>query len=247
MATLRQPLEGVTNIVRFNWPFFGVTLVAIGMLCAGGFVLSTPWNHICWIAAALGTLPLLISLGISYLIYDRSSLYQMPWLTGISPRTLVNINAGFDETSTFLSQSFPQASLQVWDFYDPSAHTEPSIARARVRYPAYPDTQSISTRTLPAPDDSVDCVVLMLSAHEIRDPHERIDCFREIHRILRAEGTVFVTEHLRDLPNFMAYTMGFYHFHSRATWMETFRSSGFHLVRETKTTPFISTFILSPA
>jgi hypothetical protein len=53
-------------------------------------------------------------------------------------------------------------------------------------------------------------------------------------------------EHLRDPANFLAYTIGFLHFYSRATWRAAFRGAGLHLLREQKLTPFISAFILSP-
>ena len=76
---------------------------------------------------------------------------------------MVNINAGFDETSMLLKQKYPNATLEVFDFYDPTKHTEVSIERARMAYPAFPDTVTISTTNIPLQENSTDCCVFNLS------------------------------------------------------------------------------------
>jgi len=68
--------------------------------------------------------------------------------------------------------------------------------------------------------------------------------FKEIKRILRPDGKIFVTEHLRDLPNFLAYSIGFFHFHSKKSWLRTFTDAELHVQKQIKQTPFITTFIL---
>jgi hypothetical protein len=55
---------------------------------------------------------------------------------------------------------------------------------------------------------------------------------------------VVVTEHLRDPANFLAYTVGFLHFHSRQAWLDTFRAAGLRVEREVSITPFITSFFL---
>jgi hypothetical protein len=49
---------------------------------------------------------------------------------------------------------------------------------------------------------------------------------------------------LRDLPNFMAYNIGYFHFLSKASWLDTFEKTQLTLKTELKITPFISTFLL---
>jgi SAM-dependent methyltransferase len=122
--------------------------------------------------------------------------------------------------------------------------TEVSIRRARRAYPPAPGTVPVTTTALPFPTDTFDTALAILSAHEIRSEAERIQFFRELRRVTQPTGKIYLTEHLRDGPNFLAYTIGFLHFHSRATWLTTFQRAGLVVTREIKTTPFITTFIL---
>lgn len=246
MEKLRKPFQGVINIVRFNWHYYvlAVSLIIIALLLRN--YMNNTWSLITTIAVVAATLSMLISLIISSYVYDFSSLYKLSWLNTLKHvhGKVLNIHAGFDETSDLLQQKFPSADLAVADFYDPAKHTEVSIKRARKAYPAFPGTQQVSTNHLPVENNSLNNIFLILSAHEIRQPGERIAFFKELHRSLAPAGQIIVTEHLRDMPNFLAYNVGFFHFHSRLTWLKTFSRAGFNVSKEIKITPFISTFFL---
>jgi SAM-dependent methyltransferase len=241
----RRPYQGVQNIVRFNWPFFvEAGLAILGLLVAASYA---PPALRGWLLAGAGLagLTTLVSLGVSHYVYDRAGFYALGWLGtfGVEPGTrVVNINAGFDETSAVLAQTYPQATLRVYDFYDPARHTEPSIERARRTYPAYPGTVRIETAHIPEATASADTVCLLFAAHEIRDDAERAQFFREVARVLTPTGRAVVVEHLRDVPNFLAYTIGFLHFHSRRTWLTTFHEAGLSIETETPFTPFVRVF-----
>jgi ubiquinone/menaquinone biosynthesis C-methylase UbiE len=247
MEGVRGSFQGIGNVVRFNWHFYMVALAALVVL-AFAAIITSGWLQALSVVAFLGAFLLTtVSLAVTYWVYDLSSLYSMNWLNSInmaSGDVLVNINAGFDETSALLCHKYPNAKLKVLDFYDPIKHTEVSIKRARKAYPPYPGTVSVTNTKLPFADASVNCFVATLAAHEIRDNAERIDFLVEVHRILKGDGKVVLTEHLRDTANFMAYNFGAFHFHSRATWLGNFKAAGFTLQQEIKSTPFISTFIL---
>lgn len=245
MATVkRKPLQGVGNIIRFNWPFYCWALVLILIL----FWMQVQYKLATLLVAgllALILIPMLISLLVSTYVYDYSGFYKLDWLGDLAPgQDILNIHAGFDETSSLLQARFPAANLIVANFYHPERHTEASIRRARKAYPPHPNTIAVDPVQLPMPDQSIDRAIVIFAAHEIRNPAERIAFFKELRRILRPGGQIIVTEHLRDTPNFMAYTIGFLHFYSRASWTRTFCAAGLHLVRETRFTPFISNFIL---
>lgn len=238
MVVSRRPFQGVKNIISFNWPFF----LAAGISSLVFFFLA-PISLVFFILAIIIILVTSASLLCSYWIYDRSNLYSLPWLDSnrLIGKKIFNIHSGFNELEHVLPSEFDITTL---DFYNEQLHTEKSIQRARKKYP---NSRAISfpTNNIPAADGSIDLVILFLSAHEIRNVSERNIFFSELRRILKTEGQVCITEHLRDLPNFLAYNIGFFHFHSKQSWLNCFKESGFSVDHQIKTTPFISTFILS--
>ena len=246
MAPVRKPFQGVWNIVRFNWHFYVLSLSSAVVLLCLAFMLQGPFRLAAAVACAMTLLLSFNSLLISWYIYDASGLYQMQWCGECEPGArIVNIHAGFDETSALLQAKYAGCDLAVLDFYDPRKHTEVSIRRARKACPAFHGTQSIDTLQIPLPDESADAIFLILAAHEIRHDDERAAFFRELRRVVKPSGRIVAAEHLRDLPNLLAYMFGFLHFFSRATWLETFRAASLHVAAESKSTPFITTFILT--
>lgn len=248
MEAMRKPFEGIYNIVRFNWHFYVLALVAISFVLLAGLWLWPSLMFVAILASILVALPLISSLLISYYIYDRSDLYSLNWLDHITLNkagSIVNIHAGFDESSHLLKHKFPEATLSVLDFYDPVKHTEVSIKRARNAYPAFPGTRTISTSEWPLTENSSDLIFLILAAHEIRNEQERLAFFTGLKQALKPDGKIIVTEHLRDLPNFMAYTIGFFHFLPESHWKKAFKDSGLHIEERFRITPFINTFILT--
>jgi SAM-dependent methyltransferase len=245
MDQVRKPYTGVWNIVRFNRHLYIIALVVIAVLFSAS-ILHSGTKPYTITGALLIVFTLSISLLISYYIYDRSGLYSLRYMdTFCKQGTIVNIHSGFDETSALIEARYQPTQLIVLDFYDPQKHTEVSIRRAREAYNSYPGTQQVRTSAIPLPDHSADTMILFLAAHEIRNDAERAVFFGELARILKPSGHIIVTEHLRDMPNFIAYTIGFFHFHSRAAWLKTFNTSGLNVCAEISNTPFISTFILT--
>lgn len=244
MEVTRKPLQGVSNIIRFNWHFYLIAFIAFTLLYL--FQSSIPGQFKLFILAIsiVALLTIIISLVVSYYIYDFSNLYSLNWLPNSKFNKVLNINAGFDETSQIIRGKFPNCELTICDFYDKEKHTEVSLKRARVAYPPVVGTIQVSTTNLPFNDNEFDYSLAILSAHEIRDKSERVQFFSELKRVTKPNGRIFVTEHLRDFTNFFAYTIGFFHFHSKSTWKETFTLADLSIERELKTTPFITTFML---
>ncbi len=245
MERVRRPFQGVWNIVRFNWHFYLLSLGLALILLLPIRALDELYRSFAGAAFLLLTGTTLLSLLVSYYVYDLSGLYRMDWSGECAPGgCIVNVHAGFDETSPLLRERFPASELIVFDFYDPAKHTEVSIRRARRACPPFPGTRSINTLSIPLQDNSADKIFVTLSAHEIRNDDERIAFFTALKRLLKPAGQIMVTEHLRDLPNFLAYNIGFFHFLPLASWNVTFHRAGLNVTRQIKTTSFITTFIL---
>ena len=248
MDSVRKPLQGLRNIIRFNWHFYALAFGLALTVGAAALVLPAPFSYYGWVALGLLLAPVLVSLAVSGYVYDYAGLYELGWLPAhITPTPgtrLLTISAGFDELTPLLAQTWPADQLLAIDFYDPALHTEVSIKRARRAYPPVPGTLRVSTHALPLPTHSVDYAVAFLAAHEVRDAGERVLFFQELARVLEPSGELIVVEHLRDTANFLAYTIGFFHFHSRQVWLATFRAAGLRVAQEVKITPFLTAFML---
>jgi SAM-dependent methyltransferase len=244
MDLKRKRFQGIFNIIRFNWHFYLFALLLL--LCAFLFSVYLPESShfLVLLISITAALSMIVSLVISFYVYDISDLYQLNWLPDLNHKSILNINAGFDETSEIIKCKFPESDLKICDFYDPAKHTEISISRARKAYPPLPDTIRVETNKLLFSDSTFDYCLAIFAAHEIRNKKERQAFFKEINRITKSGGQIILTEHLRDLNNFIAYTLGFFHFHSKASWLKTFKESGLKVERSIKSTPFITTFIL---
>jgi hypothetical protein len=245
----RRPFQGITNIIRFNWHFYIGSFFLLVVIYLVSRLVSPPLAFIFWMIVLTGIILILISLLVSYYIYDYSSLYSMEWLKELdihSGQEVVNIHAGFDETSALLTDKLSGIKLTVLDFYDPAKHTEISIKRARKAFPAFPGTIQINSTGSILYEHSKDLILLILSAHEIRQMEERVCFFKSLSNSLKTNGKIVVVEHQRDFQNFLAYTIGFFHFHSPKTWRQTFKGAGLNIKSRNKLNPFITIYILAP-
>jgi len=250
MEVKRRKFQGVLNILSFNRHFyvFGIGVLVILFISR----LFIEWSdNIFWLILAAFLYGLTMPLIVSAYVYDFSGYYELNWLKDLirddkRVNQIVNINAGFDETSFIIKSKFPQSDLKVFDFYNARRHTEPAIKRARKVSLVYPNTQQIESNSIPLTDKSVDIIFLLSAAHEIRSNEEKILFLKECYRLCKPGGKVIMVEHLRDLPNFLAFTAGFTHFFSRVVWKNAFKRAGFSSFQETKFTAFMSIFDCSP-
>lgn len=246
MEMKRRKFQGVLNILSFNRHFYVFGLFVLALIIGSQFIFN--WNKdlfwfvICGFIYGL-TMPLIVS---AY-VYDFSGFYNFDWLKRMnlkdtSQNLNLNINAGFDETSYIIKSILPNSQLQVYDFYNAKQHTEPAIIRARKVSLVYPNTQQIDSSIIPLKDNSVNNIFLVSAIHEIRKQEQKIQFLKECRRVCKPNGNVIMVEHLRDFPNFLAFTIGFAHFFSKATWEMAFKDAGFVSISESKFTPFMSIF-----
>lgn len=251
MEIKRKPFQGVLNILDFNRHFYyyGVSALILLLTISYFIALSPILTILIFCGFVYG---LLMPLIVSAYVYDFSDYYSMNWLDSfikqpdLLPMKLVNINAGFDETSFIIKDKIKESELNVFDFYDQDTHTEAAIIRARKVSDVYPNTKQIKTNWIPLDDNTADIVFLLSAAHEIRDFREKVVFLEQCLRICKPSGKVIMVEHLRDFPNFVAFTIGFNHFFSKRVWKKAFESAGFGSFKEEKFTPFMSIFECKP-
>ena len=241
--------RGLRQIVRLNWPFYGVAALVV----TAGPPIVHWWSLPLWARIPLygGTavvgLWLVASLAASWIVYDRSGLMQWDWVLqalGFDPASWINLHAGLDESTPALRTLFKDAPGRVFDIFDAGEMTEPSIVRARRLAHNDITPESADFRRLPVPTGTVDVAMLLLSAHELRSEAARSALFAELRRVLGPAGRIVVAEHLRDWANFLAFGPGFLHFHSRRTWIRCFARHRFDVHREFSITPFVRIFVL---
>jgi hypothetical protein len=241
----RKRYQGLTNVFRFNWHYYAIAFFAAASL----LVMHWITNYGLFLATAILTLvPVTLSLLTTWYVYDLSGMYRFSWIKQVhvaENAAIVNIHAGFDETSEALRAFFPHAKMKVFDFYNENDHTELSIKRARKAVPPFPGTKIIRTQHVPLMPHSSDLICCIFSVHEIRSREERVLFLQQLQNSLTIDGICVIVEHLRDFPNFIAYNIGFMHFYSRNEWKENFKAAGLVVSKKISYTPFVTIFILS--
>ena len=246
MEIKRRKFQGVLNILSFNRHFYVFGLFVLALIIGSEFIFN--WHKdLFWLVICGFIYGLIMPLIVSAYVYDFSGFYNFDWLKRMNLEDTtqninLNINAGFDETSYIIKDILPHSKLQVYDFYNAKQHTEPAIIRARKVSLVYPNTQQIDSSTIPLKDNSIDNIFLVSAIHEIRNQEEKIQFLKECRRVCKPNGNVIMVEHLRDFPNFLAFTIGFTHFFSKATWERAFKEAGFVSISESKFTPYMSIF-----
>jgi ubiquinone/menaquinone biosynthesis C-methylase UbiE len=243
--------EGVFKIIRFNTRFYAgsaLGLMAVLLLLSSHLLFG--WIRLLTVSGAVLTAYwTLSSILVSWYVYDYIGVTRWEWMRArlqFEPRRWANIHAGLDESTTFLRHLFAGEGAVV-DIYDPAKTTEPSIARARRLYPATEPFEVGSADALPLPNTDRDAIFLLFAAHELRAPERRTQLLRETCRVLKESGRVVLVEHLRSLPNFLAFGPGFLHFHSGRNWLNSIQDAGFEVEDQSRVTPFVHCFVLRKA
>lgn len=250
MELKRKKFQGVLNILSFNRHFYVIGLSVLILIIFTFIYFEWSILLLCLTIAAF-VYGLITPLLVSAYVYDYSGYYNLDWLEPFNIKdtkklNIVNINAGFDETSFIIKNKFPQCNLQVFDFYNPKKHTEPAIVRARKKSLIYPNTKLIETIHIPLEDKSIDIIFLLSTAHEIRSNKEKIQFLKECHRLCKPNGKIIMVEHLRNFSNFFAFSVGFTHFFSKNTWRTVYKKAGFSSFEAINFTPFMSIITTKP-
>lgn len=247
-AIQRSSFEGVKRVLQFNRGAYAAaaSLAAVAFTLSRQSWLSPRGRMLAGAAGGLISYQTLLSLIASHWVYDRSPLHHSRWLKEIisAPGTILNVIAGYDETSEPLRRVFPDAGLSVVDFYEDLNRREPSIVRAQKLFPLQEAPVAKRVAGWPVKNQSVDLVLLAFAAHEIRDQPSRDHLFEEISRVLSRKGVIVLVEHLRDVNNFIAYGPGFLHFLPEVEWLRCAFAANLTVAKVFRITPFVGVFVL---
>ena len=108
----RGQFDGVLQIVRYNWTLYVVAVLVAALVIVLVDVVHPPAGlaGLLILGAVAAVFWLALSLAVSHYVYDRSDLYRWEWIrdrAAPSPRHVVNIHAGLDETSLALQEVYP--------------------------------------------------------------------------------------------------------------------------------------------
>jgi SAM-dependent methyltransferase len=238
--------SGAARIFLYNWPIYVGTWLGSALVVLVAATVSQLALYAAMAAGGLAVLWSVASLAVSYHVYDRSPLALGTWLPSLLRDRCdawATIHAGLDQEIE-LDSILPGVCAARLDVFDPRLMTAPSIRRARVRTPASRPATACSPTALALADGTCDVVVVAFTAHEIRDRGARERFFDEVGRGLRAGGRMLLVEHVRDVPNFLAFGPGFLHFLPRAEWRRLGSRAGWALRDERRITPWVMALTL---
>src|SRR3954466_10403825 len=106
MVMERRKFQGVVNILSFNRHFYFAGLVILAVVLLVIYFAHWP-SVVFWLVIAAFLYGLITPLIVSAYVYDFSDYYKLDWLKSLvgnheKVKLIVNINAGFDETSFIL-------------------------------------------------------------------------------------------------------------------------------------------------
>jgi SAM-dependent methyltransferase len=242
----RGRFQGTAQILRYNRSFY--VAGAVGVAIGGATLSALPWPVWLalpgWIALAMGTWWLLASIAASYWVYDASDLMSWKWVADLKPAggRWASFHAGLDEATPDIAREWGEPSA-VCDFFDPTEMTEASILRARNLARNTLRAQPVQYGAFPFESESLDAIAVVFSAHELRSAAARERFFGELRRALRPGGRLLLVEHLRDVPNFIVFGPGAFHFMSRGEWRRLCAQAGLAITEERQKTPFVAAFV----
>src|SRR5687767_2044373 len=103
MEIKRRKFQGVLNILSFNRHFYIYGIIALALIITSHLVYG--WSDLLyWIIISAFLYGLIMPLIVSAYVYDFSGYYDFNWLKKFNiadsdAKQILNINAGFDETS----------------------------------------------------------------------------------------------------------------------------------------------------
>lgn len=229
-------------VLLFNYKkiLLGFLVAVIFFIVSNQF--TADFNILLKVFSILIILNIIASIVASYVLYDKSDLYNVKKLNKIIDfRKIENailIHASFDPLSQKIEEKFPNIKLTTCDIYGNRHEHESGIKISKKVFPPNPKEIKINPSQLPFEDKSQDIVIAITAIHEILDHQQRVLFFKEAKRILKAEGKIILSEQFRDTINFIFFNIGAFHFLSEKQWRRAISEAGLRIQENSKITSF---------
>ncbi|GGG50124.1 methyltransferase domain-containing protein [Epilithonimonas arachidiradicis] len=229
-------------VLLFNYKkiLLGFLVAVISFIVSNQF--AADFNILLKVFSILIILNIIASIVASYVLYDKSDLYNVKKLNKIIDfRKIENailIHASFDPLSQKIEEKFPNIKLTTCDIYGNRHEHESGIKISKKVFPPNPKEIKINPSQLPFEDKSQDIVIAITAIHEILDHQQRVLFFKEAKRILKAEGKIILSEQFRDTINFIFFNIGAFHFLSEKQWRRAISEAGLRIQENSKITSF---------
>lgn len=229
-------------VLLFNYKkiLLGFLVAVIFFIVSNQF--AADFNILLKVFSILIILNIIASIVASYVLYDKSDLYNVEKLNKIIDfRKIENailIHASFDPLSQKIEEKFPNIKLTTCDIYGNRHEHESGIKISKKVFPPNPKEIKINPSQLPFEDKSQDIVIAITAIHEIFDHQQRVLFFKEAKRILKAEGKIILSEQFRDTINFIFFNIGAFHFLSEKQWRRAISEAGLRIQENSKITSF---------
>lgn len=227
-------------VILFNKDkiIFGIVVSIIAFVTA----LFVPpfFSKLLVLISILILLNILLSLFASYKLYDQSNLYEPEKLfEGIQFKKSdkgILLHASFDPISRKLETLIEPENLKIYNLYGNRHEDEKSIEISNKAFPPHPNQVNVDPTNFKDKSKSIDYIFAITSAHEILTQEKRVKFFKEAKRIMKDDGTLILSEQMRNFINFLFFNIGAFHFVTLKDWEEAINESGMKITKKEKLT-----------
>ncbi|HRX29317.1 MAG TPA: methyltransferase domain-containing protein [Saprospiraceae bacterium] len=193
-------------------------------------------------------LNIIASIIASYILYDKSDLYELQKINKVvniaKDNKAILIHASFDPLSKKIENEYPNLNLTVCDIYGNRHEHDKGIKTSKKIFPPNPKEIKIHPNKLPFENESQDFILAITAVHEILNHETRVEFFKEAKRILKDDGIIIVSEQFRNFTNFLFFNIGAFHFLSFKQWKKGIYDANLKIDGSEKITPFANMLII---
>ena len=220
-------------------------------LLIGGFFNSYPLNLIFWvIGCTISILFLWPALGLTAMnLWIPRRIPQYDFMREFKAPQVLDCGCGTGRHAIQIAKQLPQGGfLEGIDIYDERAISGSSLERVKRNATLegvanLTNFQKGSITDIPFEDQRFNIVSILSVLHEIHDNADKEKVYREIRRVLKDDGLLFMGEWNRNSLNLILFTGIFaFVFKPKIFWEMQIKDHGFEIIKKQDVSGFIDFF-----